>query len=323
MTAGGAGQSMQAIRKTYKTNPRPDNPKLIKLPFAWINGDEATMVNFKGRPLIVGSSRLHGGSEIYLSAQDLFTGNELSRFGDGYSFACGFVYGEELNVFATKSAKKDTSDDWTSDVNRFWTTDAKTWESEMVLPRIGDRYLFNTSVCEDPDGFIMAYESDKPAIWSTRLARSKDLRNWKRIPDLEFTDVVFANPTIRYIEPYYYLMLGTHRTKPPVTDYEYHFQSTRYVTFLIRSSDLEVWDVSPTRYPMLDADIGEGINNTDADLFEHEGNTYIYYITGDQKTWGSGRLAMYSGPLRECLEAYFPEGVPCVRYNAREVNFIH
>ena len=48
--------------------------KLIKLPFTWKKGDEATMVAFKGRPLIVGSSRLHGGSEIFLSVQDLFTG---------------------------------------------------------------------------------------------------------------------------------------------------------------------------------------------------------------------------------------------------------
>ena len=313
---------MKIIGKTHGASGCVDNPELVKLPFAWQHGNEATMVAFKGRPLIVGSTRLHGGSEMYLSVQDLFTGNELSRFGDGYSFACGFVNGNELNVFATKAAKKGSPDDWTNDVHRFWTTDLKTWEIEMVLPRIGDRYLFNTSVCEDPDGFIMAYESDKPSIWSTRLARSVDLTNWERIPDLEFTDVVFANPTIRYIEPYYYLMLGTHRTKPPITDYEYHFDATRYVTFLIRSRDLVLWDLSPTRYPMLDAGVGEGINNTDADLFEYEGNTYIYYIIGDQKTWGSGRLAMYAGTLRECLEAHFPVGVPTLQYDARQAKFI-
>ena len=57
---------------------------------------------------------------------------------------------------------------------------------------------------------------------------------------------------------------------------------------------------------MLDPVAGEGINNTDADIFEWEGNTYVFYGTGDQATWGTIRVAMYAGPMRELLEAYFP-----------------
>ncbi|GIT30814.1 MAG: hypothetical protein Ct9H300mP1_28600 [Planctomycetaceae bacterium] len=40
--------------------------------------------------------------------------------------------------------------------------------------------------------------------------------------------------------------------------------------------------------PMLDAAVGEGINNTDADLFEYQGHAYIYYITGDRRPGGPG-----------------------------------
>ena len=66
--------NMQITGKTSEKKDRCDNPKLVKLPFAWKNGDEATMVAFKGRSLIVGSSRLNGGRDIYLSVQDLYTG---------------------------------------------------------------------------------------------------------------------------------------------------------------------------------------------------------------------------------------------------------
>jgi len=33
---------------------------------------------------------------------------------------------------------------------------------------------------------------------------------------------------------------------------------------------------------------------------------------------GSGRVAMYAGPLQECLEAHFPEGVPMITFDGKE-----
>ena len=51
---------------------------------------------------------------------------------------------------------------------------------------------------------------------------------------------------------------------------------------------------------------GEGINNSDVDLFEFEGKTYVFYATGDQATWGTVRVAMYSGPMKQFFQAYFP-----------------
>ena len=298
---------------------RPNNPKLVKLPIAWPNGDEATMVIFGDRLLMLSSYRKIGGGEMYLRVHDLVTSNEISRFGQDFSFACGFVNGKELNMFATKTSEKE----WTKDVHRFRTTDLKTWKKEMVLPRIGKKHILNTSVCKDPKGYLMAFESDGPTGWETWLARSRDLSRWDRTNGLRFVGVVFANPTIRHVPPYHYLMFGTHRTASPITDYEYHLDSTRYVTALMRSKDLVTWELSPTKYPMLDAAVGEGINNTDADLFEYQGHAYIYYITGDQKTWGAGRLAMYAGTMKECLEAHFPANVPMVRYDARKAKFTY
>ena len=153
----------------------------------------------------------------------LISSNEVSRFGQDFSFACGFVNGKELNMFATRTSEKE----WTKDVYRFRTTDLKTWKKEMVLPRIGKKHILNTSVCKDPKGYLMAYESDGPTGWETWLARSTDLSRWDRSNGLRFVGVVFANPTIRHVPPYHYLMFGTHRTASPITDYEYHLDSTR------------------------------------------------------------------------------------------------
>ena len=74
---------------------------------------------------------------------------------------------------------------------------------------------------------------------------------------------------------------------------------------------------------MLDPIPGEGINNTDADLFEYEGNTYIYYATGDQCTWATLRIAMYAGPMQEMLEAYFPHGVPTIKFDTQKRKYIY
>ena len=306
---------------------RPDNPKLVKLPVAWPNGDEATMVIYKDRPMMMSSYRQIGGGEevLYITVEDLISSEKTPHFAEGFGFACAFVNGKELNVFATKTPQKEWPQDWTTDVYRFWTTDLKTWKKEMVLPRIGDKHILNTSVCKDPrGGYLMAYEADGPTGWETHLATSKDLSKWERTKGLEFTGVVFANPTIRYAAPYYYLMSGTHRTASPITDYEYRLDSTRYLNVLYRSKDLVTWELSPTKYPMLEPTVKEGgINNTDADIFEYEGNTYVYYITGDQQSWGAGRIAMYPGTMKQCLEAYFPKNTPTVKYDAKKAKFTY
>ena len=74
---------------------------------------------------------------------------------------------------------------------------------------------------------------------------------------------------------------------------------------------------------MLDPIPGEGINNTDADLFEYEGRTYIYYATGDQATWGTIRAALYAGPMQQMFEAHFPAGVPMIQFDATKGKYLY
>jgi hypothetical protein len=319
-------------RSARAESPRqaPRNPKLVKLPLA-PDGlrMENTPVVFKGRPILVENYRSWDPKKpeeqenAYLFIGDVVTGQEIARLGKGFSFVSAFVNGDEMNLFATRN----TSKEWTQDIYRFSSADLKNWKQEMVITREGDEHLFNSSVCRDDQGYLMTYESNKPHQWCFRFARSKDLSKWEKLPGLEFADVegqtACGNPTIRYFAPYYYVVYGGWRWKGPGTRYQYLLPDTKYVTFVARSKDLITWDLSPMQNPMLDPVPGEGINNTDADLFEYEGNTYIYYATGDQSTWATLRVAMYAGPMKEMLEAYFPKGVPTVRLDTQQRKYLY
>jgi hypothetical protein len=115
-----------------------------------------------------------------------------------------------------------------------------------------------------------------------------------------------ACPVIRYIAPYYYV-IHLHEAIPG---------HNGWVSFLARSKDLVTWQLSP-KNPILEAGPGEGCNNSDVDLFEWEGNTYLFFANGDQQTWYSLREAMHRGSMKSLFEACFPEGLPMTEVSAR------
>jgi hypothetical protein len=176
-------------------------------------------------------------------------------------------------------------------------------------------------VDRDPQGYIMAYESNLPLQWSFRFARSIDLSHWADVPVLGFADLkdrsACGNPTIRYCGSYYYMIYGMPRTTGPGLHYIYTLPEAMYVTGIARSKDLATWELSPTQSPMLDPLPGEGINATDADLFEVDGKSYIFYATGYQSASGGDiHQAMYNGSMQQLLEAHFPAGVPTMKFDA-------
>ena len=68
---------------------------------------------------------------------------------------------------------------------------------------------------------------------------------------------------------------------------------------------------------MLEAGEGEGSKNSDMDLTEIDGKTYVCYCTGGQKTWGDLKCAVYPGPMAESFESYFPRGEKMIEVSAR------
>jgi len=287
-------------------------PRLTKLPFALAKAMENTPVVFNGRPLHVLNYRDDTKNNtddytrsMYLYVLDMTTGNELCRFGEGHSFANAFVNGPVLHVFASEGSNRD----WFQSLYHFSTSDLKAWKREPAIAKEGDEHLFNASVCRDEKGFLMAYESNQPVQFCFKFARSGDLSQWEKVPDLIFTGVnheYSACPVIRYFPPYYYVIY----LHAPIPDHK------GYVSFMARSKDLAAWELSPFN-PILEAGDGEGINNSDVDLFGWEGKTYITYATGDQATCGAVRMALYDGPMSEFFTSHFPPGMPTVKVSAQ------
>lgn len=288
-------------------------PKLVKLPFAFPEGMENTPVVFNGRVLLVANQRPGGyeakGVDAWLTITDLTTGQLVTRFGQGHSFVSAIVNGPELHVFATEFTDFGRATH-TKCINHFVTTDLKTWKQETVLDRDGKEEFFNTSVCRDEQGYVMAYESNVPVSFCFKFARSQDLSHWEKVPGVTYAGPsgreYSACPVIRYVAPYYYVIFL----------HEAGAGQKAWVSYLIRSRDLATWELSPLN-PILRAEPGEGVNTSDVDLLELGGHTYLYYATGDQETWGTIRVAMYAGPMKELLESFFPAGQPTTTVSAK------
>lgn len=292
-------------------------PVLTKLPFAFSDIGRTPMENtpivFQSRLLLVANNRPGGGDakgkDAYLYIDDLQTGKEVARFGQGHSFVSAYVNDEELNVFAlefTDFGRVMNS----AGINRLVTSDLKTWKTEKVIVPEGNEHLFNSSVCRNEKGFVMAYESDIPVQFCFKFARSADLSKWEKIPDLVFTGEKHeysACPLIRYFKPYYYVIY----LHAPIEG------RNGWISYLARSKDLADWELSPFN-PILEAEAGEGKNNSDVDLLEHEGKTYLYYATGDQETWGTVRVALFIGTERAFFENHFPKNSKLTKITAKQ-----
>ena len=278
--------------------PSPTRPKLTKLPVNFDASMENTPVIYKDQTLLIQNERPPKGGtadSIFLYIEDIATGKQIAKFGQLHSFASAYVNADELNVFASRY----TAEDWAQDIYRFTTTDLKNFKRDLAIPREGDEHLFNCSVCKDDHQYTMAYESNKPVQFCFKFARSKDLATWTKIDGLVFTgehNEYSACPVLRYIPPYYYVIYLHDRMAG----------HNGYTSFMARSKDLETWQLTPFN-PILEATTGEGCNNSDVDIFEWQGNTYLYYATGDQATWGSVRVAMFPGNLEKFYEAWFPK----------------
>ena len=294
--------------------------ELTKLPKKFLTtGMECTPIVFKGQELLFVCHRPskdcgYAPDTNYLAIYDydLKDERELARFGQRHSLGCAFVEGDTIHVFApvTKGMDKEIQkDNWFQDIYHFTSTDLKNWKRELALPRSDGEHLLNSSVCRDEQGYFMAYETDEPVKFCFKFARSKDLYHWEKVPGLVFTGEkkeYSACPVVRYFKPYYYVIY-LHEAIPG---------HNGWVSFMARSKDLATWQLSP-KNPILEAGEGEGKNNSDVDLIEKDGKTYVFYATGDQNTWSDLKHAVYPGSMQEFFESYFPEGAKTTDVSTR------
>jgi hypothetical protein len=260
---------------------------------------ETTPFLYQGRQILFESYRGWPGLDpntMNLQLKDLQTGLVTSTFGQGYSLGCAYVNGNEINAFAAQM----TSTDWFHDIYRFASTDGgATWKQSLAIARSGGEHLLNSSVCKDNQGYLMAYESDNPVGFCFKFARSTDLATWTKLDVPAFagpnSNEYSACPMIRYCGGYYYTIY----LHAPVTGHN------GYISNIVRSKDLTTWEYSD-KNPVLEAASEEGCNNSDVDLFEVAGKTYLFYADGDQQTWSNLRSAVYDGTTQQFFESYFP-----------------
>jgi hypothetical protein len=236
-------------------------------------------------------------ADYFLSLEEVASGRQLARFGEGYGLASALAHQNGLYVFASHFENNG----W-NDVTLLKSTDLDHWTVQRVISQ-DHEHLFNSSVCQGDGQFVMAYESDDPKFtpFTVKFAVSKDLEHWTGLPGVIFgPDRYAACPCLRYVNGFYYLLYLEHRTP------RWFFE-----TYLARSRDLKHWELSSAN-PVLSPGPNDGTNASDPDLIEFGGKTYLYYSVGDQRTWSKLKRAVYDGPLSEFFASYFvAPPVPC------------
>ncbi len=255
---------------------------------------EVSPVLWQGRLTLLECHRPPTGgtaTDYYLTLTDVASGRRLARFAEGYSLACAFVSGDRCTVYASRWMNGN----W-HDVTVFWSTDLVHWQQQIAITQEAE-HLFNSTVCQGPDGYVMAYESDDPRWppFTIKFARSTDLLTWHKVPDVVFgPDRYAACPCLRYAGGWYYLLYLEHRSP------RWHFE-----TWVARSRDLVHWELSVANPVLAPTGDDEGCNASDPDIIELDGRTYLYYCAADQLTWSNIKRAVYDGPLPQFFEAWF------------------
>ncbi len=268
----------------------------------------------------------------YFRVRDVET-NEVSKpFALGSYFSSAYYENGTLYVFGTSPSGRPV--DWTdgdprggSSIIMYWSTDFEHWNEKTIIT-IPEWRLWNTSVCKGKDGYKMAFEvmgkDDYPdrkrvvgCAFTEFFAVSDDLMNWTVLPD-KYCCTPYrysACPALRYNEEddYYYMICLE------------ALPCARYAPYIYRSHDFETWEIGHHNPVMIYGDEDRviysdikfpenklfiirnfiNINNSDVDLCEFNGKTYIFYLTGNQMGDGFLCEAVYDGKLNSFLRSFF------------------
>jgi hypothetical protein len=296
-------------------NTRP--PVVVKRGTIECDLVEATPVVFDGKLYrfeYVRDKYAHNGTgDSYFRFVDVETGEPTPAFAHGAHLGSAHVESDAVYVYGIGG--------WGESEIRVWRSeDLEEWEESVAL-ELPSWDLFNNSVCAAPDGYVMAIEVGGPpeivgSRFTMRFAHSDDLLTWELLPeDRVYTKTRYsACPAIRYLNGYYYMI------------YLEALEGPQWLPYIVRSTDLVAWE--PTRFgplmevseadkrlanPRLTEAEAEHIagahnrNNSDVDLCELAGRTYINYAWGNQVGTEFLAEAEYPGGLDAFLEGWFPE----------------
>ena len=289
------------------------------------NGGETTPFIYKGKMMRL--ENFWGGFQDMkgpcAAICDYFTNDYYAPIGgDGVRFYSAYCEDDIVYVFGTLQNR----------VYRYVSEDLIKWTGSVVLEMPDNFELFNTSVCKGNGKYMMAIECawagqskglsnevGNPYIgeyYTEFFAESPDLEHWNYLPlEKSYTKERYcACPALRYCEGYYYMICLE------------ALPLLRYAPYMYRTKDFETWEIGlynpilisseADRHPKVgvyltseeDAVNATHIdtNNSDVDLCEYEGKTYVLYCAGNQNTNGGMTCeAIFDGTLEEYLKANF------------------
>ena len=250
---------------------------------------------------------------------DMETEEPTPDFAFDHCFGSAYVKkdesGETMYVFGTRGSWGQRAIDiYTSD-------DLVKWELRSSLEFPEGFKVFNTSVCDGSDGYVMAVEcgGSDPRIgvnFTNFFAVSKDLLSWEILPMEKYVydpSRYTACPVIRYYNGYYYII---NLESAPLF---------RWLPYIVRTKDLVTFEpgminpvmsmseedriiIRPERFTEAQREhiaTAADNNNSDFDICEYEGKTVIIYSWGCQLGREFLALAEYDGPMGEFLESFF------------------
>ena len=261
---------------------------------------EANPVVFKGRPWLMQYIR-------YTNEKKRYRGNTLGTsyfrfldmtdmktttppFGHGLHMGNAFVEGDRIVVTAVENWGKSKFYQLESNDMVHWT------EPRVILS--GDGWQgYNTSVCKAGDRYILTFELGAPkemvnVAFTMFFAESRDLREWKLIPDACFgRDFYTGAPVIRYHDGmfYFFYLNGNYKNG--------------YEMYVAYSKDLKNWTISD-KNPVMTFDESDklihpaaqfnqteldyirnavDINASDLDFCDYNGKLICSYSWGNQR----------------------------------------
>ena len=249
--------------------------------------------------------------------RDYFTHEVLSVFGgDGAMFYSCYCENDTIYAYATKDNR----------VFCYKTENLSDWSRSVAVAFPESFRLFNTAVCKGDGFYMMAVEAaaaekhENPHIgtcFTEFFAKSEDLVNWTLLPfEKAYTKERYnACPALKYTDGFYYMICLE------------ELPCYRFAPYIYRTSDFETWEIgfynplftasNEDLYPKNGITLPDDVlemqfchinsNNSDVDLCEYEGKTYIVYASGNQGiTWGGCTCeAVFDGSLDEFLKSNF------------------
>lgn len=303
-------------------------PEIQKLGACSPNGEMTPFV-WQGRLMRMELLDPSKGTDVSIERcagiRDVESGKIISKLAQDSYFHSAYVEGDTAYVLGVDMKRRDT-------IRIYESKDLIHWTDRDLLTNPGWIY-FNTGLTKGPDGYALVLESGPWAYpnladtdypkkymgsygWTLFFATSPDLKEWKFLDyEQAFSkDYGTGGPHLKYSDGWFYL--GADVVLPRKI----------FSHYLYRTKDFENWYVgyyNPVMMPSNDdkkispnaADIDEemaerlktafNVNNTDLDMCDWNGKTYINYLCGNQlgNYWMCD--AICDMPMAEFLKSYF------------------